>query len=83
MVKYGYQYIINPKNNPEGYRLLTIIVDSNTVAMFLSIDEPDHKPLIELIESDITYLENYVNILGDNPNAPFVLDELLLNINKK
>jgi hypothetical protein len=81
MAKYEYEYIINPINNPEGYGLLTIIVDNSPVILFLSLDSLDHAPLIPILDSDITSLEKYVDYLGDDPNRPFNLQEILLIIN--
>jgi hypothetical protein len=77
MARYEYEYIINPKGNPEGYRLLTIIVNNSPVILFLSLDSPDHAPLIPFLDSDITCLEKYVDYLGDDPNRPFNLQEIL------
>lgn len=77
MTRYEYEYIINPIGNPEGYRLLTIMVDNSPVILFLSLDSPDHAPLIPILDSDITSLEKYVDYLGDNPNRPFNLQEIL------
>ena len=81
MAKYEYEYIINPINNPEGYRLLTIIVDLSPVILFLSLDSPEHSILIPIFDSNVTSLEKYVDYLGDDPNRPFNLQEILLIIN--
>lgn len=80
MTKYEYEYIINPIGNPQGYRLLTIIVDLSPVILFLSLDSPDHAPLIPILDSDITSLEKYVDYLGDDPNRPYNLQEILSTI---
>ena len=81
MAKYEYEYIINPINNPEGYRLLTIIVNNNPVILFLSLDSPEHSILIPIFDSNVTSLEKYVDYLGDNPNRAFNLQEILNIIN--
>lgn len=81
MAKYEYEYIINPINNPEGYRLLTIIVNNSPVILFLSLDSPQHSILIPIFDSNVTSLEKYVDYLGDNPNRAFNLQEILNIIN--
>ena len=81
MAKYEYEYIINPKGNPEGYRLLTIIVNNSPVILFLSLDSPQHSILIPIFDSNVISLEKYVDYLGDDPNRPFNLQEILNIIN--
>lgn len=80
MTKYEYVYIINPINNPDGYRLLTIIVDFNPVILFLSLDSPEHSTLIPILDSNIISLEKYVDYLGDDPNRPYNLQKILSTI---
>lgn len=70
--KYNYTYTIVENK----YRQLVIETPGNTVCMNLSPDDENHRLMIALF-FDVRKLELYVNYLGDNPNRPFVIDEIM------
>jgi hypothetical protein len=56
------------------------VLDEGTDSIIESVNN-DHIELINLFETNKTALEKYVDYLGNNPNIPFNLSEILLIIN--
>jgi tetrahydromethanopterin S-methyltransferase subunit H len=45
--------------------------------MYLDSDLSNHTQMVQIFDSSVTALEKYVDYLGDNPNRPFNLQEIL------
>lgn len=75
--KYSYIYDKDTEGYPNTYRAITIYLPNTNVSMYLDSDIPDHTKMVQTFDSSITSLEKYVDYLGDNPNRPFNLQEIL------
>lgn len=72
MAKYTYEYTQNSELNME----LKIYVPTTIVYMVLSPEIPDHALMIAMFTNQ-DKLEKYVDYLGDDPNRPFNMQEII------
>lgn len=75
--KYNYKYDKDTDGYPDTYRSITIDLPNTNVIMYLDSDLPNHTQMVQIFDSSVTALEKYVDYLGDNPNRPFNLQEIL------
>lgn len=72
MAKYEYTY----ESGGVGIMILNIILPYTSVFMAMDETNPDHATMIQLFQNQ-TKLEKYVDYLGDDPNRPFNLQEII------
>jgi hypothetical protein len=75
--KYSYIYDKDTEGYPSTYRAITIYLPKTDVSMYLDSDLPNHTQMVQTFDSSVTSLEKYVDYLGDDPNRPFNLPEIL------
>lgn len=75
--KYNYKYDKDTNGYPDTYRSITIDLPNTNVIMYLDSDLPNHTEMVKIFDSNVTALEKYIDYLGNNPDIPFNLSEIL------
>ena len=78
--KYSYIYDTDTEGYPSTYRAITIYSLKTDVIIYLDSDLPNNTQMVQTFDSSVTSLEKYVDYLGDDPDRPFNLPEILLII---